>query len=152
MDTQVDPKDRLIDRARELGPVWCAVRWLTAIPLFVVVPLSIIVPDGGLGFLFWWEWITLRPFVSKPTSAYVAPSRGWDTVPRNSTGRTMTALRPTGKILIGEVAHEARSEGGWIDAECDVLVVGSDANGLIVRAHTRNLELGHKTRGDKPMG
>jgi len=50
MDSQVDSNNSLIDRARELGPVWCTVRWLTAIPLLIVAAL---VPDSGLGLVFW---------------------------------------------------------------------------------------------------
>ena len=132
MDSQVDSNNSLIDRARELGPVWCTVRWLTAIPLLIVAAL---VPDSGLGLVFWWEWVTFQPLVSRRIPKPSAPARTWDTVPLNATGETITALRPTGKVLIGDVAHEARSEGGWVDPGRSVLVVGSDACGLIVREH-----------------
>jgi membrane-bound ClpP family serine protease len=133
MDPKVDSGNTLIARARELGLVWCMVRWLTAVPLLIVVAMTALVPDSGLSFLFWWEWVTLHLLVSRRTSEPPAPARSWDTVPLNAAGRAATALRPTGKVLIGDVTYEARSEGGWIDAGQGVLVVGSGACGLIVR-------------------
>jgi membrane-bound ClpP family serine protease len=116
-----------------LGPVWCLVRWLTAVPLLVGLALLALVPNSELGLLFWWEWVSLRPLVSRRTPKYSRPERSWDKVPLNATGRTITALRPTGKILINDVEYEARSEGGWVGIKCLVLVIGSDAHGLIVR-------------------
>lgn len=108
-------------------------RWLTAVPLLIVVALAALVDSTGLGFTFWWEWVTLQPLVSRRTPKPPAPVRTWDTVPLNATGHAVTALRPTGKVLIGDAGYEARSEGGWVDCGRSVLVVGSDASGLIVR-------------------
>jgi hypothetical protein len=48
--------------------------------------------------------------------------------------RTLTALRPSGKVTVAGVEFEARSEGQWIDPECDCVVVRGDNLGLIVRA------------------
>ena len=48
--------------------------------------------------------------------------------------RTLTALRPSGKVAVAGVEFEARSEGQWIDPERDCVVVSGDDRGLIVRA------------------
>jgi hypothetical protein len=48
--------------------------------------------------------------------------------------RTLTALRPSGKVTVAGVKFEARSEGQWIDPECECVVVSGDKLGLIVRA------------------
>jgi membrane-bound ClpP family serine protease len=97
--------------------------------------LVALVPDGGLSFVLWWEWVTLRPLASRPTPGSRTPEHKYETVPLNAAGQATTSLRPTGKVSIDGVAYEARSEGGWVDAGAVVLVVGSDAHGLIVREH-----------------
>ena len=48
-------------------------------------------------------------------------------------GQTDTPLRPTGYVLIGNERHPARCQIGWLDAGAEVVVVSSDAYGLIVR-------------------
>jgi hypothetical protein len=49
-------------------------------------------------------------------------------------GRTLTALKPSGKVAIAGAEFEARSEGQWIDPDCNCVVVGGDYRGIIVRA------------------
>ena len=49
-------------------------------------------------------------------------------------GRTLTALKPSGKVAIAGAEFEARSEGQWIDPDCNCVVVAGDSRGLIVRA------------------
>jgi hypothetical protein len=53
-----------------------------------------------------------------------------------SLGRTLGELRPAGKVEILGAAFEARSEGPWIGAGQQVVVVRGDAFGLVVRAAT----------------
>ncbi len=122
-----------VQRARELGPFWCLVRLVGAIPLLVLTAVVSPFSSDALSFLIWWEWVTLRPLV--PRSRRYQAESGWvaDGVPVHARGRTVTPLRPAGKIRVDAIVREARSEGEWIDAEADVRVVGSDAFGLIVR-------------------
>ena len=47
-------------------------------------------------------------------------------------GRALTTLLPSGKVSIDGVQYNARIQGGWIDKDEDVVVVGVDAFGLIV--------------------
>ncbi len=47
-------------------------------------------------------------------------------------GRTLTVLRPSGKVLIEGIEYGARLKSGWADAGEEVVVVGVDAFGLIV--------------------
>ena len=47
-------------------------------------------------------------------------------------GRTLAMMLPSGKVLIDGVEYNARIQGGWIDKDEDVVVVGADAFGLIV--------------------
>jgi hypothetical protein len=53
--------------------------------------------------------------------------------PVGSVGRTVADLRPSGKIDVLGVVHEARSEGLWIEAGRQVVVLRADAFGLVVR-------------------
>ncbi|AWM41700.1 hypothetical protein GobsT_72090 [Gemmata obscuriglobus] len=48
-------------------------------------------------------------------------------------GTAMTALRPQGVVRIGGTRHDARSEGGYVETGSEVVVVGGDNTGLIVR-------------------
>ncbi len=47
-------------------------------------------------------------------------------------GRTLTMMRPSGKVLIEGVEYGARLKSGWADAGEEVVVLGSDGFGLIV--------------------
>ncbi len=47
-------------------------------------------------------------------------------------GRTLTVMRPSGKVLIEGTEYGARLKSGWADAGEEVVVVGCDAFGLIV--------------------
>ena len=47
-------------------------------------------------------------------------------------GRTLTMMRPSGKVSIEGIEYDARLKSGWADAGEEVLVVGLDAFGLIV--------------------
>ncbi len=47
-------------------------------------------------------------------------------------GRTLTMMRPSGKVLIEGIEYGARLKSGWADAGEEVVVVGFDAFGLIV--------------------
>lgn len=53
-----------------------------------------------------------------------------------TSGRTVGPLRPTGRVRIGDETFEARSEGSWVDADVDVVVVGQSPFGLVVRLRT----------------
>lgn len=48
-------------------------------------------------------------------------------------GRAVSALRPSGVAEIRGVRHEVRSDGGWIDAGCPVVVIASDSFSVIVK-------------------
>jgi len=48
-------------------------------------------------------------------------------------GRTVTALRPSGSVEIGGVRRSARSEGTYIDAGRDVIVVRGEIPSFVVR-------------------
>ena len=58
------------------------------------------------------------------------------TVAPGTVGRTISPLRPSGKVDIGGVNHEARSAGEWVDAGRPVIVVRTDAFNLVVRLAT----------------
>ncbi len=47
-------------------------------------------------------------------------------------GRTLTMMRPSGKVLIEGIEYGARLKSGWADAGEEIVVVGFDAFGLIV--------------------
>ena len=47
-------------------------------------------------------------------------------------GRAMTAMYPSGKVLIDGVEYSARFKSGFADSGDEVIVVGLDAFGLIV--------------------
>jgi len=49
-------------------------------------------------------------------------------------GHADTALRPAGYVRVGSERLAARCQDGWLDAEAEIVVVASDAFGLIVRA------------------
>ncbi len=49
-------------------------------------------------------------------------------------GQSVGPLKPSGKVLIAGVRHDARSDGDLIDPDCPVVVVGNDRFGLLVRA------------------
>ncbi len=51
---------------------------------------------------------------------------------RGAKGRTLTAMGPSGKVLIDGVEYQARFRGGWGDRDDEIVVVGLDAFGLIV--------------------
>lgn len=48
-------------------------------------------------------------------------------------GTAVTALRPQGLVRIAGERHDARSEGGYIEAESEIVVITGDQLGLIVR-------------------
>jgi hypothetical protein len=48
-------------------------------------------------------------------------------------GRTVTAMRPQGKVNIGGRIHDARSDAFWIDSGVHIVVVNGDHLGVIVR-------------------
>jgi hypothetical protein len=48
-------------------------------------------------------------------------------------GRTLTAMRPQGKVNIGGRIHDARSDAFWIDSGVGIVVVNGDHLGVIVR-------------------
>ncbi len=47
-------------------------------------------------------------------------------------GRAMTAMYPSGKVLIDGVEYSARFKSGFADSGDEVIVVSLDAFGLIV--------------------
>ena len=47
-------------------------------------------------------------------------------------GRTLTMMRPSGKVVIEGTEYGARLKSGWADAGEEIVVVGMDAFGLIV--------------------
>ena len=47
-------------------------------------------------------------------------------------GRTLTMMRPSGKVVIEGTEYGARLKSGWADAGEEIVVVGFDAFGLIV--------------------
>ena len=47
-------------------------------------------------------------------------------------GRTLTVMRPSGKVLLEGIEYDARLKSGWVDAGEEVIVVGFDTFGLIV--------------------
>jgi hypothetical protein len=49
------------------------------------------------------------------------------------TGRAVAPMSPSGKVEIGGVRHDARSEGMFIPAGARCVVVRADATGLVVR-------------------
>lgn len=49
-------------------------------------------------------------------------------------GIATTPLRPGGFVTIVDVRHSARSQAGFVDATAEVVVVGGDNQGLIVRS------------------
>lgn len=54
-------------------------------------------------------------------------------VRKGSRGQTVGPLKPAGRIRINGVTLDACSEGNWIDAETDVVVIGSRSSTLVVR-------------------
>ena len=47
-------------------------------------------------------------------------------------GRAITSMFPSGKVLIDDVEYSARYKSGFAESGDEVIVVGSDAFGLIV--------------------
>ena len=47
-------------------------------------------------------------------------------------GRAITSMFPSGKVLIDDVEYSARFKSGFAESGDEVIVVGSDAFGLIV--------------------
>ena len=47
-------------------------------------------------------------------------------------GRAITPMFPSGKVLIDDVEYSARYKSGFAESGDEVIVVGSDAFGLIV--------------------
>lgn len=60
-------------------------------------------------------------------------------------GRAVGPLRPTGKIRVDGETFEARSEGAYIEAGAEVVVVGKTSFGLVVRPE---LETNEKLTAD----
>ncbi len=51
---------------------------------------------------------------------------------RGASGRTLTAMSPSGRVLIDGVEYQARFRGGWADPGEEIVVVGHDAFGFFV--------------------
>ncbi len=67
-------------------------------------------------------------------------------------GQTAGPLKPAGRICIGGATFDACSEGSWIGADTDVVVVGSRSNNLVVRP-LREDDPATETLGDVlPLG
>jgi hypothetical protein len=123
----------LKERARELGLAWCVVRLITAVPLLCVLGVAWLLSPDHSPLRLWWEWVAFRPLVPRNRRAQVESGWGAEGVSVHDKARTLTSLRPAGKVRVNGRVCEARSESGWIDLNADVLVVGKDAFGLIVR-------------------
>ncbi len=52
--------------------------------------------------------------------------------PTGGRGRAITPMYPSGKVLIDGVEYNARYKSGFAESGDEVIVVGSDAFGLIV--------------------
>ncbi len=48
-------------------------------------------------------------------------------------GRTLGPLKPTGRVAVNDQTVDASSEGEWIDADTDILIVGGTMRRVIVR-------------------
>lgn len=49
-------------------------------------------------------------------------------------GRTQTACRPSGKVVINGETYSARCDrGDWISAKIEIIVIGQDAFGILIR-------------------
>jgi hypothetical protein len=48
-------------------------------------------------------------------------------------GRTLSAMSPGGKVRVNGATYDARSEGLWLDAGCDCIVLRGDLAGLVIR-------------------
>jgi hypothetical protein len=56
-------------------------------------------------------------------------------------GQTLGPLKPTGRIDVNGSTISSSSEGGWIDAETDVVIVGGNQGQAIVRAFSSDASL-----------
>lgn len=77
-----------------------------------------------------------RLFLNASVSGKTAPQRDPGLVGRS--GRTVTALAPSGYVLIQGRQHEAFSRAGFLDADVAVKVVGFDNFRLIVIPESPN--------------
>lgn len=68
--------------------------------------------------------------VSPQTDGEPGPATG---IRIGDRGRAATLLCPSGKVSIAGEMHEGRSEGDPIDADREVIVIGGDTFGLVVR-------------------
>lgn len=71
------------------------------------------------------------PATVAPTAAEV---RGEQVAAIGATGAAVTALRPAGKVRVGEETFGAVAESGWVDAGAAVVVIGRRGNELVVSA------------------
>lgn len=53
------------------------------------------------------------------------------------TGKAISRLAPIGKVMIGESIVEARSMGGYIDPNTEIIIIRTEKNKLFVEPHKK---------------
>lgn len=56
-------------------------------------------------------------------------------------GKTLGPLKPEGRIVINGITMDAASEGMWIDADADIVIVGGNSRRPIVRVYPSDQDL-----------
>jgi hypothetical protein len=135
----MDDQAGVMERARELGAIGCAIRIVGAVPLLPVAAVTAPFSCDALPFMMWWEWVRLRPLVLRSRRYEAETARNHGGIVVRVRGRTISPLRPTGKVRVNGITCAARSDSGWIDADMDIVVIASDAFSLIVRAEHKRL-------------
>lgn len=82
--------------------------------------------------------LTLKPQVALEGSGVqvAAPNAivpGWQQVNVGDVGTTVSPLRPSGKMEFGEAMVDVVTEGDFVDAGCEVKVIGKQGARVIVR-------------------
>lgn len=112
---------------------------LTVGGAFVGFLVAIVLLANYIGEIPGLSRLTLKPPVAMEGVAAddvnVSPAMlpGWQQVDVGDVGQTVSPLRPSGKMQFGEVTVDVVTEGDFVDAGCDVKIIGKQGARVIVR-------------------
>lgn len=75
-----------------------------------------------------WQRLSLKDKIESQSSTTAQHS-----VTIGSEGITLSRLAPMGKIAVNGVSYEAKSQGGYVDSNCAIEVIGHEDSVVIVK-------------------